>query len=92
MRAWVSRATTNIPVVIVVYLTVNKFWPAHSSLIDEAVHDVVPGGRDKDRMSDHSLDGPTRRNSTDGVQRYAAAGTPGEKSDDKVAEEEGRYL
>lgn len=76
----------------IVYLTVNKFWPPTSALIDEAVHDVIPGGRDKDRMSDHSnsLDGPTRRNSTDGVQRFAAAGTPGEK--DKAAEEEGRFF
>ncbi|BEI88654.1 uncharacterized protein CcaverHIS019_0200160 [Cutaneotrichosporon cavernicola] len=78
-------------IVTVVYLPLNKIWPAYGALVDEAVHDVIPGGREKDRGAD-SLDGPTPINSHDGVQRYAAAGTPGEKLDDKVAQEEGRFL
>lgn len=78
------------------YLTINKIWPAPGSLVEVAVHDVIPGGRDKDRLSEHSdsLDGPTRYNSSEGagVQRYAAGGSAGEKIDDKVREEEGRYV
>lgn len=73
----------------VVYLPINKIWPAHEALIEVPVHDIIPGGREKDHEEGSSLYGSAPG---DGVPPYVTAATPGEKLDDKVAQEEGRYL
>lgn len=34
-------------IVIPIYLLLNRFWPANEAIIDEAVHDIIPGKEDE---------------------------------------------